>query len=148
MVEHNQRTASSYARSMSDRAGSRVFKSPRWYVALVSVAALLFATGAWYTYSSRGLHLWTLGTVAMAIVGIVAVIEVIVDRVVLTDNALHVIRIWSRRRYDRSQIVSVTQMKGTPVSLKLTDGSWAHLPSVAVHPNTIRAWLRTTSSGQ
>jgi hypothetical protein len=115
---------------------------------MVSVAAVLFTIGAWYTYSSRGLHLWTLGTVALAIIGIVAVIEVVVDRVVLTDNALHVIRIWSRRRYDKSQILSVTQMKGTPVSLKLADGSWAHLPSVAVHPNTIRAWLRTSSSDQ
>jgi hypothetical protein len=133
---------------MSDQAGGRVFRSPRWYVMLVGVAAVLFAVGAWYTYSSRGLHLWTLGAVAMAIVGVVAVIEVIVDRVVLTDNAVHIIRIWSRRRYEKSQIVSVTQMKGTPVSLKLADGSWAHLPSVAVHPNTIRAWLRTTSHDQ
>jgi hypothetical protein len=131
---------------MTDHAGSRVFRSPRWYVALVGVAAVLFAVGAWYTYSSRGLHLWTLGAVAMAIVGIVAVIEVIVDRVVLTDNAIHVIRIWSRRRYEKSQIVGVTQMKGTPVSLKLADGRWAHLPSVALHPNTIRAWLRTSTS--
>lgn len=131
---------------MSDQAESRTFRSPRWYVAVVGVAALLFAIGAWYTYSSRGLHLWTLGTLTMAIVGIVAVIEVVVDRVVLTDSALHVIRIWSRRRYDKSQIVSVTQMKGTPVSLKLADGSWAHLPSVAVHPNTIRAWLRSGSN--
>jgi hypothetical protein len=131
---------------MTDHAVSRVFRSPGWYVALVGVAAILFAIGAWYTYSSRGLHLWTLGAAAMAIVGIVGVIEVIVDRVVLTDNAIHVIRIWSRRRYDKSQIVNVTQMKGTPVSLKLADGSWAHLPSVALHPNTIRAWLRTSSS--
>jgi hypothetical protein len=135
-----------YERSMSDQAGSRVFRSPRWYVAFVGVAALLFATGAWYTYSSRGLHFWTFVAVAMAIIGIVGVVEVTVDRVVLTDDALHVIRIWSRRRYDKSQIVNVTQMKGTPVTLKLADGRWAQLPSVAVHPNTIRAWLRSGST--
>jgi hypothetical protein len=84
----------------------------------------------------------------MAIIGIVGAVEVIVDRVVLTDDALHVIRIWSRRRYDKSQIVNVTQMKGTPVALKLADGRWARLPSVAVHPNTIRAWLRSESTDQ
>jgi hypothetical protein len=133
---------------MSAEQGNRVFRSPRWYVAFVAVAALLFASGTWYTYSTRGLHWMTVASIAMTIVGVLGVIEVVVDRVVITDDALHVIRIWSRRRYPRTEIVSVTQLKGTSVNLKLADGSWAQLPSVAVHPNTIRAWLRASHKEQ
>jgi hypothetical protein len=133
---------------MSGRPGTRVFRSPRGFVALVAVAALLLVAGSWYTYSARGLHWSTIGFIAMAILGVVGVIEVIVDHVVLTEDEIHIIRIWSRRRYAKSQILKVTQMKGTPVSLKLADGRWAHLPFVSVHPNTIRAWLRTSSGGQ
>lgn len=122
--------------------GNRVFRSPRWYVAFVAAAALLFAAGTWYTYATRGLHLLTLGSLGLTVVGVVGIIEVVVDRVVLTDDALHVVRIWSRRSYAKSEITNVTQLKGTAVTLKLTDGRWAELPTVAVHPNTIRAWLR------
>ena len=129
---------------MTDQRGKRIFRSPPWYVAFVAFATLLFAAGAWQTYSTRGLHPVSLGLMVMMVLGVLGVIEVIVDRVILTDDALHVVRIWSRRRYAKSDIVSVTQMKGTPVSLRLSNGRWANLPTVAVHPNTLRAWLRDT----
>ena len=129
---------------MTEYKGRRVFRSPSWFVGIVAVTVLLFAGGTWIAYDARGLHPLTLASAVLTVIGALAVIEVVVDRVVLTDDALHVIRIWARRTYAKTDIVRVTSEKGVPMALQLADGRWAKLPPVDASPNSIRAWLRAT----
>ena len=97
---------------MSEYKGRRLFRSSPAYVVIVTVAALLFVSGGWFWYSTRGWTLMTLAFAVMSVIGVLGVIEAIVDRVILTDDALRIIRIWSRRTYPKSQIAGVTSEKG------------------------------------
>lgn len=128
---------------MSAYEGRRVFRSPRWVVTAVSVAALLFATAAWVHFRVRGLGVVTLFLGACALLGLVGIAETIAHRVELSDDALHLTRWWVRRSYPRDSIVRVTSEKGVEAALQLADGRWVKLPPVGGHaPNSIRAWLR------
>ena len=80
--------------------------------------------------------------VAIALAG---VMETIMQRVVLTDDALHVVLPWSRRIYPRSKIQNVSSEKASPTMIQLSDGKWVKLPPVGHYvANSIRAWLRAT----
>jgi hypothetical protein len=109
----------------------------------VAAAVVPFAAGTWFYYTTRGLALMTLAFVAMTVFALLGVVEALVDRVVLDDDALRVIRIWYRRTYPRTEIAAVSDEKGGPVAVRLADGRWIKLPSVGSYlGNSIRAWLR------
>ncbi|HVE78434.1 MAG TPA: PH domain-containing protein [Gemmatimonadaceae bacterium] len=127
---------------MSPYNGRRVFRSPSWMLVLVTLAAVIFASGAWYHLRTQGWSLMTLGFVALTVLGVLAIVETIVQRVVLADDALHITRWWRRRSYPRANILRVTTAKGSPAFLELADGSYVELPAVDANANSIRAWLK------
>jgi hypothetical protein len=123
--------------------GRRVFRSPGWVLATVTVATLLPAAGAWFTFRERGLTLLSLGLAAFAVLGVGGIFETIAQRVELSDEALHLTRWWVRRSYPRESIARVAHEKGTDPAMQLTDGRWVKLPPVGAHmANSIRSWLR------
>ena len=111
------------------------------------IAAALFTAGAVMTYSARG---WTWASVGLAcatVVGVGGIVESLVLRVRLTDDALLVTDLRGRRRYPLSEITEVAEAKGAPTSIGLADGRWVSLPAVGSSlGNSIRAWLKQSRS--
>ena len=104
---------------------------------------MLFATGAAMTYRERG---WTWVSIALAcmtVLGVAGIVETVLYRVQLTDEALLVTDLRGRRAYPVTNIAGVEEAKGLPTTLILSDGRWVKLPSVGSSlGNSIRAWLR------
>lgn len=125
--------------------GRRVFRrGPGWVVFFAALTAL-FAAGAYMTYQERG---WTWVSVSLAalggVLGLGSIVETLVLRIELTDDAMLVTDLRGRRRFRREDIQGITQYKGTPPAIQLRDGRWVKLPSVASNlPNSVRAWLKT-----
>ncbi len=93
--------------------------------------------------------LWTrLSFAAFFALTILAVLELAQRRIELSEDRLSFVVNFRRRSIPRADIDSVTWAKGAGVSLKLTDGTWVHLPEVGPGnqglTNSIRAWLKRT----
>ena len=124
--------------------GRRLFrKGPGWVLFFVGLTGL-FALGAYMTWQERG---WTWVSVGLAgaavVLGLGSILETLVERIELTDEALVVTRLTGRRRYSRADIVRIEESKGGPPGMLLSSGRWVKLPSVAGSlGNSIRAWLK------
>jgi len=85
------------------------------------------------------------GFMGLSILNIAAVVESWRCRMELRDDEIRVVALLGHRSYPRALVSSAKWEKGCPVSLRLHDGTWAHLPDTG-HANTrvagaIRAWL-------
>lgn len=103
-----------------------------------------FAAGAFFTYRTAG---WTWVSVAFAlatlVLGVGSVIESLVQRIELTDDAVVVTRLTGKQRIPRESIQRVEEAKGVPPALLLLSGAWVKLPSVGSYVgNSIRSWLK------
>lgn len=113
---------------------------------LVFVAlTAFFALGAWMTYRDRG---WEWVSIVMAgatlVLGFGSIIESLVLRIELTDDAMLVTELTGRKRYAKTDIDRVAEAKGAPASLLLKDGRWVKLPLVGSDlGNSVRAWKKT-----
>jgi PH (Pleckstrin Homology) domain-containing protein len=104
---------------------------------------MLFVAGATMTYRERGWNWVSVVLACMTVVGVGGIIESLVLRVRLTDDALLVTDLRGRRRYDVTDIAGVHEAKGVPTAIQLADGRWVKLPSVGSSlGNSIRAWLK------
>ena len=104
----------------------------------------LFATGALTTYRAGG---WTWVSMALAagtvVLGFGSIIETLILRIELTDDAMIVTDLRGRRRYAMADIERIAEAKGGPPALLLKDGRWVKLPSVSNNlGNSVRAWLK------
>lgn len=123
--------------------GQRVFKPVRWFLIAVILSEVLMVTGAIMTYRSGGWTFTSIGLAFMSVIGLGGVIETLVRRIELTDDELVVTDLFSRKRYARSEIARIEELKGVDPGLHLRDGRFAKLPSLGVPlGNSIRAWLR------
>lgn len=113
------------------------------YVALTA----LVATGALVLWRADG---WSLGSITlagMAVMGVGAIVETLVLRIRLTDDAMIVRDLRGSRAYAKADIENVAEAKGTSPNLRLKDGRWVRLPSVTGSlGNSVRAWLKSQSS--
>ena len=107
----------------------------------------LFASGSHFLWRVEG---WSWGAVTLAvmvIVGLGAMVETLVLRITLTNEALIVRDLRGTRAYAKSDIAGIAEAKGTPPSLRLRDGRWVKLPSVSNSlGNSVRAWLRSVET--
>ena len=86
-------------------------------------------------------------TGATVILGLGSIIETLVVRIELTDEALIATDLRGRRRYAREDIERVGEAKVSPPSLLLKVGTWVHLPSVGDSVgNSVRSWLKHSES--
>jgi len=123
--------------------GRREFRAGRAMVILSVFVALLFATGAVMTYRLRGWSWVSIGLACATVVGVGGIVESLVLRVRLTDDALLVTDLRGRRSYPLREITKVEEAKGSPTAIRLADGRWVILPSVGNSlGNSIRAWLK------
>jgi len=126
--------------------GRRDFRAGRAAVIVSVFVALLFATGAVMTYRDRGWNWVSIGLACATVAGVGAIVESLVLRVRLTDDALFVTDLRGRRRYPLADITGVEEAKGVPTTLLLANGRWVSLPAVGSSlGNSIRAWLKHSS---
>jgi len=124
--------------------GRRVFRlGPGWLVAFAGVTAV-FAAAAWAIWRDAGWNWLSIGmTFATVFVGFGSIIEGILLRIELLDDALIMTDLRGRRRYEIADIESVSEAKGVPPVLRLRNGQRVKLPSVGSSlGNSVRAWLK------
>lgn len=123
---------------------ARILRTSRWYRITATVAALLIATaGGFYVLEGHTLLLKGAG-VAGVLFAVAALADAFVSRIVLDDNALHVISLVHRRTYPRGDFVSA-KVDGGQVALKTRDDDWVVLPGTGANAlavrNTVHAWI-------
>ena len=108
----------------------------------------LFAAGAFVTYRQNGWTWVSIGmTGATVIFGLGSIIESLILRIELTEDALIARDLTGSKRYDIAAIDRIEEAKGCPPALLLKDGTWVKLPSVGNNVgNSVRSWLRQSES--
>ena len=123
--------------------GRRVFRVSPVLIWIVVASIALFASGATYMflYGKSPLTAW--GLAGMTVLGVVGLVDWLVTRVDLLDDAIVVRTLWSRRSYPRSEIESVYEAKGVPSALVLTGKRTVKMPEIGPSfGNSVRAWLK------
>ncbi len=110
---------------------------------LVGLTAL-FAAGAFAIWRASG---WNWMAVFLAgaalILGMGGIAETLLLRIELTDDAIVITDLRGRRRYAIADIERIEEAKGVPPAIRLKDGRWVKLPSLAANlGNSVRAWLK------
>jgi hypothetical protein len=114
---------------------------------LVFVGLTAFcALGVWMTYRVGGWSSVSIGlTFVTVILGLGSILESLVLRIELSDDAMVVTELTGRRRYSKADIDGIQEAKGVSPTLLLKDGRWVKLPSVGSDlGNSVRAWLKQT----
>jgi len=131
---------------MAAYRGRRVFRAGPGAILVGVLSTLLFASGAVMTYRDRGWTWVSVGLGCATVLGVAAIVESLVLRIRLTDEALFVTDLRGRRSYPVTDIAGVEEAKGMPTTLILSDGRGVRLPPVGSSlGNSIRAWLKHTS---
>lgn len=95
------------------------------------------------TYRERGWTWVSAGLACATVFGVVGIVESLLFRVLLTEDALLVTSLMGRRRYPAAEITHVAEGKGMPTTLRLADGRKVRLPPVGNSlGNSIRAWRK------
>jgi hypothetical protein len=127
-------------------SGRRLFRLGPGMVLLFVGLTALFAVGAWMTYRERG---WGWVSISLAcatvVLGFGSILESLILRIELTDDAMLVTELTGRRRYSKADIDGIREAKGGSPMLLLKGGRWVKLPVVASGlGNSVRAWLKQT----
>jgi hypothetical protein len=116
---------------------------PAW-IAPFAVVTALFAAVSWGIWRDAGWNWLSIGmTFATVFVGFGSMIECLLLRIELTDDALIMTDLRGRRRYEIADIERISEAKGVPPALRLRNGQRVILPSVGSSVgNSVRAWLK------
>lgn len=129
---------------MSRYGGRTEFKLGWPFIAFYMVLTALFAAATVALWRVDGLTWVTITLAGMSAMSAGAIVETLVLRIHLTDDALVVRDLRGRRSYAKSDIDTIEEARGAPPSLRLKDGRWARLPSVGRSlGNSVRAWLKS-----
>ena len=110
---------------------------------LVGVTAL-FAAGAFMTWRERGWNWVSISLGAITVIfGLGGIVESLILRIELTDDAMIVTGLKGKRRYEIGAIERIHEARGVAPVLQLRDGTIVRLPSVGSDlGNSVRSWLR------
>lgn len=128
--------------------GRRVFRNSPGTIAMFVMLACLFAAGAFVTYRQDG---WTWVSLGLAgatiILGGGGIIESLILRIEITEDALLVTDLTGHKRYAIADIEGIEEAKGCPPALLLKNGRSVKLPSVGNNiGNSVRSWLKHSAS--
>ena len=123
---------------------ARVLPTSRWYRITATIAAVLIAlAGGFYAAAGHTMLLRGAG-VAGILFALAAFADAFVSRIVLDDEALHIISLVHRRTFLRGEFVSA-KVDGGQVALRKRDGEWVLLPGTGANAlavrNTVHAWI-------
>ena len=124
--------------------GRRVFRLGPGMLLIFVGLTVLFAVGAWMTYREGGWGWVSISlSCATVVLGFGSILESLVLRIELTDDAMLVTELRGRRRYSKADIDRIQELKGVSPTLLLKGGRWVKLPSVGSDlGNSVRAWLK------
>jgi hypothetical protein len=124
--------------------GRRVFRPGSVIVLLVLGATVLFAAAAFAAYRHAGWNWVSIGlAAATGVFGFGGIVESLILRIELTDDAMLVTDLTGRRRYGIADIERIEEAKGGPPAILLKGGRWVKLPSAGSDlGNSVRAWLK------
>src|SRR5688572_8561840 len=108
--------------------GRRVFRTTAGYMLIFVAAELIFLAGAVYTYRARGWSWTSAALAALCVLGLGGVLEGVVRRIVIADDALYITDLWTRQRLSKSEIMGVHEAKGVSTTILLADGRKISLP--------------------
>jgi hypothetical protein len=132
-------------------AAIRRFRSPPWVKVVASTCALLFITGGFVSYYTRGWSWVTIVFVGLALFGVAGAFDAFTQRIELHDERIVIVRNLRRREYPRDLFVKAQWGKGVPVALQTVSGAWVQLPGVGASNqglvNTLRAWIKSSPAG-
>lgn len=116
-------------------------------VVLCAFGAVATPFAAFSIYHKDGLTLLAGMALALGLFAFAGLLDALTTFVWLAEDELIIRSNFRRRAYPRSGFTSVTAERGCPTCLHLGSGGDVRLPgAVLVHPNTIRAWLKRSSS--
>jgi hypothetical protein len=123
---------------------ARILRTSRWYRITATIAAVLIAiAGGFYAAAGDTLLLKGAG-VAGILFAVAAFADALVSRIVLDDDALHIISLVHHHTHPRNEFVSA-KVDGGQVALKKRDGEWVVLPGTGANAlavrNTVHAWI-------
>lgn len=112
-----------------------------------AVATLLIcACGTYYFVWGTNVF-YRAGGAALFLFGLAGFADVMVSRIVLTDDAIELISLVRRRRFQRADLESA-KVDGGAVCLKKRNGGWLVLPDTGRNSlslrNTIHAWIKAS----
>lgn len=123
----------------------RVFRTATWYRILSAMAAVLFVAAGSFYYSNGTAPWQQAAGVLFALLGVAGFIDILVSRIVLTEDDIQVISLVRTTVYPRSELESA-KVDGGAVCVKRRDGSWVILPGTGANAlgirNTIHAWIK------
>lgn len=129
---------------MGRYSGRTEFKLGVGFVIMYVLMTALFAAGAYGVWRADGWSWVAITLAGMSLLSAGAIVETFVLRIRLTEDALIVRDLRGQRAYPRADIEAIEEAKGTPPSLRLRNGRFVRLPSVASSlGNSVRAWLRS-----
>lgn len=127
---------------------ARVLRTALWYRITATLSSLLIAVaGAYYARWGDTLLLQGAG-IAGILFAAAAFADVFVSRIVIEDEALHIISLVHKETHGRADFESA-KVDGGQVALKKRDGGWVVLPGTGANAlavrNTLQAWIHRTS---
>jgi hypothetical protein len=113
---------------------------------VLSAFATIAICGAGVFYVTTGAAWWQRpGGAALIAFGLAGFLDVLISRIVLTADDIHVISLVRTRTYQRSDFESA-KVDGGAVVLIRREGGWLILPSTGANSlsvrNTIHAWIK------
>ena len=129
---------------MAPYGGRTEFRHGVGFAIMYVAITALFAAGAYSVWRAKGWTWVAIGLAGMAVFSVGAIVETFVERIRLTDDALLVRTFRGTRAYAKADIAAIAEAKGSPPSIRLKDGRWVRLPSLASNlGNSVRAWLKS-----
>lgn len=122
----------------------RVFGLATRFKVVGTLSTILIAVAGFYLGLTTDSFLLRLVGAAMVAFGIAALLDVVVSKIVLDEDAIHIVSLARRRSYARAEFESVRVEDGSVV-LRRRDGSGLVLPGTGQNAlsvrNTIHAWI-------
>ena len=116
------------------------------WVKIVSAIATLLVCACGTYYMMWGPNRWYQAVGAgLFLFGLAGFVDVLVSRVILEEDAIHVVSMFRRRSHPRADFESA-KVDGGYVCLKRHDGGWLILPGTGHNSlgvrNTVHAWVK------
>ena len=128
----------------------RVFPTSGWYKVVVTISSLLIGAAGGYFLIWGTSRLHQAGGLLAVAFGIAAVVDVMLSRIVLDDDAIRIISLVRRRSYARTEFQSA-KVDGGVVVLERRGGGWLKLPDTGANSlsvrNTVHAWIKAQHDG-
>lgn len=122
----------------------KVLRPASWQ-AWFLVAALGFTVaGIRFLYETEGMSWVVIGLATLSFLFLLGIVDFRMSKIVLGEDTLDIIELFSHQSYPRSEFVSV-KVDGGRVCLERIRGNWLILPDTGGNAlgvcNSVRAWL-------